>query len=103
MVRHVFDPAAAGPARGRSRGGRPGAVCRQLRLLPRPGWAGANAGRKVHAKDLTLSKLTDAEIERQIREGTKDSRGLATMPAFKDQLSDAEITALVPVVKSFRK
>jgi mono/diheme cytochrome c family protein len=67
------------------------------------GRARTPAGRKVHAKDLTLSKLTDAEIERQIREGTKDSRGLATMPAFKDQLSDAEITALVPVVKSFRK
>ncbi len=67
------------------------------------GRARTPAGKKVRAKDLTLSKLTDAEIERQIREGKKDSRGLATMPAFKDQLSDDDIKALIPVVKTFRK
>ena len=37
------------------------------------GRARTPAGKKVHAKDLTLSKLTDAEIEKQIRDGTKDS------------------------------
>ena len=67
------------------------------------GRARTPAGKKVHAKDLTLSKLMDAEIEKQIKEGTKDSRGLVAMPPFKDQLADDDIKALIPVVKSFRK
>ena len=67
------------------------------------GKARTPAGKKVHAKDLSLSNLTDADIEKQIREGKKDNHGLAAMPPFKDLLSDAEITALIPVVKSFRK
>ena len=67
------------------------------------GRARTPAGKKVHARDLTLSKLTDAEIEKQIREGTKDRGGRVAMPAFKDQLSDDDIKALIAVVKSFRK
>jgi mono/diheme cytochrome c family protein len=67
------------------------------------GRAGTPAGRKVHAKDLSLSKLTDAEIERQIKAGRQDSRGVFIMPPFKDRLSDEDISALISVVKSFRK
>jgi mono/diheme cytochrome c family protein len=67
------------------------------------GKARTPAGKKVHAKDLSLSKLTDAGIAQQIREGKKDSRGNPAMPPFKDRLSDGDISALIPVVKSFRE
>jgi len=67
------------------------------------GRARTPAGRKLHAKDLTLSRLTDEQIEHQIREGQKDEQGRQAMPPFKDQLAPDEIKALIPVVKSFRK
>ena len=67
------------------------------------GRARTPAGKKVHAKDLSLSVLTDDGIMRQIREGDRDSHGQPVMPPFKGRLSDEEISALVPVVKSFRK
>jgi len=67
------------------------------------GKAGTPAGRKVHAKDLTISRLSDAAIAKQICEGTKDSHGRVAMPPFQGQLSAEEIQALIPVVKAFRK
>ena len=67
------------------------------------GRARTPAGRKLHAKDLTLSRLTDEQIEHQIREGQKDEQGKQAMPPFKDQLNADEIKALIPVVKAFRK
>ena len=67
------------------------------------GHARTPAGKKVHAKDLTLSQLTDPEIEHQIREGKKDAQGRVAMPPFKDQLTADEIKALIPVVKAFRR
>lgn len=67
------------------------------------GKARTPAGRKVHAKDLSLSKLTDVEIERQIKEGRKDSRGIFTLPPFREKLADEDTSALISVVKSFRK
>jgi mono/diheme cytochrome c family protein len=60
------------------------------------------AGKKVGAKDLGASRLADAEIARQIREGRRDSRGRQQMPAFGDTLSEAEIQALIELVKRFR-
>ena len=59
-------------------------------------------GRKVKAKDLRESRLTDAEIERQIREGSQIKTGVSVMPAFGRELTDAEILAAVRTVKSFR-
>jgi len=67
------------------------------------GRARTPAGRKLHAKDLTLSRLTDEQIEHQIREGQKDEQGKQAMPPFQDQLTPDEIKALIPVVKAFRK
>jgi mono/diheme cytochrome c family protein len=67
------------------------------------GKAGTPAGRKIGAKDLSLSKLTDAEIEHQVREGAHNTHGAPTMPPFKEKLSAEEIQALLPVVKGFRK
>lgn len=67
------------------------------------GKARTPAERKLHEKDLALGKLTDAGIALQIKDGKKDSRGQPAMPPFKDQLSEDEIRALVPAVKSLRK
>ena len=61
------------------------------------------AARKLGAKDLSLSKTTDAEIEKQIIEGKKDQRGFQKMPPFKGRLSPEEIQALIGWVKRFRE
>jgi cytochrome c oxidase cbb3-type subunit 3 len=66
------------------------------------GKAHTPAGRMLHAKDLTQSKLTDAEIRKQVTEGYKDQRG-PVMPAFKDTLTSDQIEAVVAFVKSLRK
>ena len=60
------------------------------------------AARKLGVKDLSLSKATDAEIEKQVIEGRKDERGSLKMPAFKDKLTPEEIKSLIAVAKSFR-
>lgn len=67
------------------------------------GHARTPAGRKVGAKDLTESKLSDSEISQQITNGKKNERGVEKMPAFKDKLSATDIAALVQYVKSLRK
>jgi len=59
-------------------------------------------GRKLRAKDLRESRLTDAEIERQIREGSRNKNGVSVMPAFGQELTDAEIQSAIRAVKSFR-
>jgi mono/diheme cytochrome c family protein len=59
-------------------------------------------GRKIKAKDLRESRLTPAEIERQIREGSRGKTGLAVMPAVGKEMRDAEIQAAVRVVLGFR-
>ena len=59
-------------------------------------------GRKLRAKDLRESRLADAEIERQIREGSRIKTGVSVMPAVGKDLTDAEIQAAIRVVKSFR-
>lgn len=67
------------------------------------GRAQTAAAWKLGVKDLSLSKATDAEIEKQLIEGRKDSRGNLKMPPFRDKLSPDEIRSLIPVVKAFRK
>lgn len=67
------------------------------------GRARTPAARKLGAKDLTESRLADADIVRQISDGTKDAKGKERMPPFKAKLADPEITALVGFVKSLRK
>jgi mono/diheme cytochrome c family protein len=66
------------------------------------GKAHTPAGRKLGAKDLTASKLTDAEIRKQVTEGFKDQRGLV-MPPFKDVLNSDQTDAVVAFVMSLRK
>lgn len=59
-------------------------------------------GRKLKAKDLRDSRRADAEIERQIREGSRSKTGVSVMPAFGEEMTDAEIQAAIRVVKTFR-
>src|SRR5689334_1897952 len=51
-------------------------------------------GRKLGAKDLSLSRLTNVEIEKQILDGRKDDHGAQKMPSFRDKFSSEEIRAL---------
>ncbi len=67
------------------------------------GKARSPAARKLGVRDLTLSRLKDAEIRRQITEGIRDPSGNAKMPAFKDGFTPAELEALVAWVKKFRR
>jgi len=60
-------------------------------------------GKRLGAHDLAESRIPDAEIARRITEGTKDATGRVRMPAFRDQLDDAEIRDLVLAVKAFRE
>jgi mono/diheme cytochrome c family protein len=61
------------------------------------------AGKKFGAKDLTESKLSDADIARQIVDGTKDAKGKARMPAFKEKLTPADVSSLAAYLKALRK
>jgi mono/diheme cytochrome c family protein len=67
------------------------------------GRARSPAARKLKVKDLTASRLPDADIARQIANGTKDSGGKERMPSFKSDLAEAQLAALVGYVKSLRK
>ena len=60
-------------------------------------------GRKVGAKDLTVSKSSDAEMEKQIVDGRKAPNGTPAMPPFKDKLDSEEIKDLILFLKKFRK
>lgn len=59
-------------------------------------------GRKMKARDLRESRLTDAEIERQIREGSRIKTGVSVMPAVGREMTATEIEAAIRVVKKFR-
>jgi mono/diheme cytochrome c family protein len=69
----------------------------------RDGRAQTPAGKMLGAKDLSQSRLTDAQIVHQILEGRQENQKTAKMPPFKDRLTRQEIESLVPVVKEFRK
>lgn len=67
------------------------------------GKARTPAGRKLGAKDLSQSKLSDEEIQKQIVNGTKNDRGAEKMPPFKEKLTPAQISEVVAYVKTFRR
>ena len=60
------------------------------------------AGKKLGARDLTQSKLTDAEIEKQIVVGTSDAKGNSRMPSFQAVLQPDDIAPLVAYVNTLR-
>ena len=59
-------------------------------------------GKKLKAKDLRESRLTDVEMVRQIREGSRVKVGVSVMPAVGQDMTEAEIQAAIRVVNSFR-
>lgn len=59
-------------------------------------------GRKMKAKDLRDSRLTDTGIERQIREGSAAKTGVSVMPAVGKDMTNAEIAAVIRFVKTYR-
>src|SRR5689334_16322350 len=67
------------------------------------GKANTPAGKKAGAKDLSTSKTTPAEIEKQIAQGKADARGTLAMPAFAGRITTEEIKALTDYVLAFRK
>jgi len=66
------------------------------------GKADSSLAKKLEVKDLSLSKLTDAQINQQIREGKQENQDASKMPAFKERLTAEEIQSLIAVVKEFR-
>jgi mono/diheme cytochrome c family protein len=67
------------------------------------GKAQTSVAKKLGVKDLTQSRITDAQIEKQIQDGKPASQSAAKMPAFKDRLTAEEIKSLIAVVREFRK
>lgn len=59
-------------------------------------------GKKMKAHDLRESKLTDAEVERQVREGSRKKTGISVMPPVGKDFTEAEMQAVIRVVKGFR-
>jgi mono/diheme cytochrome c family protein len=66
------------------------------------GTAQTPLAKRLGVKDLSQSKLTDAQIKQQISEGRQENQSASKMPAFKEKLTRQEIESLVPVVKDFR-
>jgi cytochrome c6 len=64
-------------------------------------------GKKSGAKDLSdkvaLSKLSDVEVFKTIKEGRKNNKGEEKMEPFGDDLSDPEINELVAYVRTLAK
>ncbi len=67
------------------------------------GKANTPAGKKAGAKNLSVSKTTPAEIEKQITEGKADGKGSIKMPAFGGKITADEIKNLTDYVLAFRK
>jgi mono/diheme cytochrome c family protein len=63
-------------------------------------------GKKLGVKDYRDAKVqsafSDAELEKAIKDGVKES-GKEKMKPFKDKLSDADVKALVSYIRSFKK
>jgi len=67
------------------------------------GRADTKMGRYLGVKDLTQSKLSEADIEQAIRHGVATADGRRRMPAFDESLSAEDIKALAAVVKALQK
>jgi len=59
-------------------------------------------GKKLGAKDLRASQMTQAQVAERIAQGFSDASGKPRMPAFKDQLTADEIRQIAAFVVSFR-
>jgi mono/diheme cytochrome c family protein len=66
------------------------------------GRAQTPVARQRHVKDLSESRLPDAEIIEQILRGSHEKTVPFKMPPFKEKLARSDIASLVPLVKAFR-
>ncbi len=64
-------------------------------------------GQKFGVKDYTdatvQAKMTDEEMLKTIKEGALDENGKKKMPPYAPKLTDEEIEALIPLIRSFAK
>jgi mono/diheme cytochrome c family protein len=64
-------------------------------------------GKKLKVKDYTDASvqagLKDEDMTKAIKDGVKDDAGKDRMKAFKDDLSDAEVTDLVAAIRKMKK
>ncbi len=67
------------------------------------GKATTPAARKLGVKDLSLSLLTEAEIQRQMVDGRTGPDGSIKMPSFRETLKPADMELLARYVKSLQK
>lgn len=71
------------------------------------GKAQTRLGKKSGAKDISdkaaITKLSDDELFKTIKEGRKNAKGEEKMEPFGDDLSDKEITELVGYVRMLAK
>lgn len=67
------------------------------------GKATTPAARKLGVKDLSLSQLTEAEIQRQMIDGRKGPDGSIKMPSFQETLKPADIELLSRYVKTLQQ
>lgn len=54
-------------------------------------------------KDLTESKIPEAEVVRQILEGAKDANGKPRMPPFREKFTADEVAGLAANVIALRR
>ena len=66
------------------------------------GKAGTPAGRQLGVKDMSQSKLTEAQIRDQILDGKKGPDGSSKMPSFRQTLKPEDIDALARFAKSLQ-
>lgn len=59
-------------------------------------------GRKLGVKDMTQSRLTEAQIRQQIRSGKTAPNGTVTMPAFEQTLTAEDIDLLARYATSLQ-
>jgi mono/diheme cytochrome c family protein len=67
------------------------------------GKATTPAARKLGVKDLSLSLLTETEIQRQMVEGRTSPDGSIKMPSFRETLKPTDLELLARYVKSLQK
>lgn len=67
------------------------------------GRADNKMARYLGVKDLTQSKLTEAEIEQIIRRGVTSAEGRRRMPSFEESLGAEDIKAIAAAVKALQK
>ena len=64
-------------------------------------------GKKFKLKDYTDSKvqadLKDEDMAKAIKDGVKDENGKDRMKAYKDDLTDPEVTDLVAFIRKLKK